>query len=133
MLPCKKCRPARYVQKQSVTLLEGLIASLIFLLLSLKHTLISLQKAKTLPQSPEIRTRVGHSIRFIWIQFVSLELFEQTEYLNLDHSSEMNFVLFVPESRISTSLLLMQTSLGTIVQDKVSANGASSKPKTFKS
>ena len=47
--PAKKCRPARYVQIQSVALLEGLKRSLIFLLLSLKHTLISLQKAKTLP------------------------------------------------------------------------------------
>ena len=41
--------------------------------------------------------------------------------LDSHHLNETNFDLFVPESRISTNLPLMQTSLGTIAYDKVSA------------
>ena len=41
--------------------------------------------------------------------------------LDSHHLNETNIDLFVPESRISTNLPLMQTSLGTIAYDKVSA------------
>ena len=73
-------------------------------------------------------------IRFIWIPFFFIRIIRTNRIFDLDshHSNEINFDLLVPESRISTNVLLMQTSLGTIAYDKDSANGASSGPKTSK-